>query len=63
MMFIFFLLFVSMRTGMGIGMKYKFTNKQIIPNYTLVFKDNSKLNVRKIGQNSAYFFTLFLVKR
>ncbi|WP_439132659.1 hypothetical protein [Polaribacter sp.] len=56
MMFIFFLLFVSMRTGMGIGMKYKYTNKEIIPNYTLVFKDNSKLDVRKIGQNSAYFF-------
>ncbi len=56
MMFIFFLLFVSMRTGMGIGMKHKYTHKEIIPNYTLVFKDNSKLDVRKIGQNSAYFF-------
>jgi hypothetical protein len=56
LMFIFFLLFVSMRTGMGIGMKEKFKNKEIIPNYTLVFKDNTKLDVRKIGQNSAYFF-------
>jgi magnesium-transporting ATPase (P-type) len=56
MMFIFFLLFVSMRTGMGIGMKQKYKTKEIIPNYTLVFKDNTKLDVRKIGQNSAYFF-------
>ena len=56
LMFIFFLLFVSMRTGMGIGMKQKYANKEIIPNYTLVFKDNTKLDVRKVGQNSAYFF-------
>ena len=56
MMFIFFLLFISMRTGMGIGMKQKYNSKEIIPNYTLVFKDNSKLDVRKVGQNSAYFF-------
>ena len=56
LMFIFFLLFVSMRTGMGIGMKQKYANKEIIPNYTLIFKDNTKLDVRKVGQNSAYFF-------
>lgn len=56
MMFVFFLLFVSMRTGMGIGMKYKYTNKEIVPDHTLIFKDNSKLDIWKIGQNSAYFF-------
>ncbi|MGJ8744696.1 hypothetical protein [Polaribacter sp.] len=56
MMILFFLLFISMRTGMGIGMKQKYTKEEIIPNYTLVFKDNTKLDVRKIGQNSAYFF-------
>ena len=56
MMFIFFLLFVSMRTGMGLGLKGKYSNEEIIPNYTLVFKDNTRLDVRKIGQNSAYFF-------
>ncbi|MFC4268927.1 hypothetical protein [Polaribacter marinivivus] len=56
MMFVFFLLFVSMRTGMGVGMKYKYTNKEIVPDHTLIFKDNSKLDIRKIGQNSAYFF-------
>ena len=56
MMFVFFLLFVSMRTGMGIGMKYKYTNKEIVPDHTLIFKDNSKLDIQKIGQNSAYFF-------
>ncbi|KGL63045.1 hypothetical protein [Polaribacter sp. Hel1_85] len=56
LMFIFFLLFVSMRTGMALGTKSKYAKKEIIPNYTLVFKDNTKLDVRKVGQNSAYFF-------
>lgn len=56
MMFIFFLLFVSMRTGMGIGAKQKLTKEKIIPNYTLIFKDNMRLDVKKVGQNSAYFF-------
>lgn len=56
LMFIFFLLFTSMRTGMGIGLKEKYLEKEITPNYTLVFKDNTKLDVRKVGQNSAYFF-------
>lgn len=56
LMFLFFLLFVSMRTGMGIGMKHKLLNKKIIPNHSLVFKDGDKLAVYKIGQNSAYFF-------
>ena len=56
MMFIFFLLFVSMRSGMGIGMKQKYNKKEIIPNYTLIFKDNTRLDVRKVGQNSGYFF-------
>ena len=41
---------------MGIGMKYKYAHKEIIPNHTLIFKDNTRLDVRKIGQNSAYFF-------
>lgn len=63
MMFIFFLLFVSMRTGMGIGTKQKYAEKEIIPDYTLIFKDNTRLDVRKAGQNSAYFFILFLEKR
>ena len=56
LMFIFFLLFISMRTGMGIGMKHKYANEEIKPDYTLVFKDNTRLDVRKVGQNSAYFF-------
>lgn len=56
MMFLFFLLFVSMRTGYGLGMKHKLTKKEIKPNHTLIFKDNSRLDVHKIGQNSAYFF-------
>ena len=43
MMFLFFLLFVSMRSGMGLGMKQKLTTKEITPNYTLVFKDNTRL--------------------
>ncbi len=56
MMLLFFFLFVSMRTGMAIGTKNKLSTKEIKPNYTLVFKDDSKLDVRKIGQNSAYYF-------
>ncbi|MCG1036395.1 hypothetical protein [Polaribacter sargassicola] len=56
MMFVFFLLFISMRTGMALGTKSKYAKKEIIPNYTLVFKDNTRLDVRKVGQNSAYFF-------
>ena len=56
LMFIFFLLFVSMRTGMALGTKSRISEKEIIPNYTLVFKDNTKLDVKKVGQNSAYFF-------
>ncbi len=56
MMFMFFLLFVSMRTGMGVGMSQKYASEDAVPNYTLIFKDNTKLDVRKIGQNSAYFF-------
>jgi hypothetical protein len=56
LMFIFFLLFISMRTGMGIGTKQKVNSQEVIPNYTLVFKDNTKLDVKKVGQNSAYFF-------
>ena len=56
LMFMFFLLFVSMKTGMGIGTKQKINSEEITPNYTLVFKDDSRLNVKKVGQNSAYFF-------
>jgi len=56
MMFMFFLLFVSMRTGMGIGTKQKLNTKEIIPDYSLIFKDNTQLDVKKVGQNSAYFF-------
>jgi len=56
MMFIFFLLFISMRTGMGVGTKQKLNDKKIIPNYSLIFKDNTQLDVKKVGQNSAYFF-------
>lgn len=56
MMFIFFLLFTSARTGMALGTKHKINDKEIVPNHTLIFKDNSRLDVRKIGQNSAYFF-------
>jgi len=52
----FFLLFVSMRLGMGIGTKHKIETKELLPNYTLVFKDNSTLDVMKVGQNSMYFF-------
>ena len=41
---------------MGIGTLQKLTKEKIIPNYSLIFKDNTKLDVKKVGQNSAYFF-------
>lgn len=56
MAFFFFLFFVSVRLGMGIGMKSRLDSGKHKANYTLVFKDNTKLNVKKIGQNSIYFF-------
>ncbi len=56
MALMFFIMFVSMRLGMGLGTKHRINTKEVIPNYTLVFKDNSTLDVKKIGQNSMYFF-------
>lgn len=56
MMFLFFLLFVPMRTGLDLGLKHKYLNKDIIPDHTLVFKDNAQLDIKKVGQNSTYFF-------
>ncbi|MFY0629501.1 MAG: hypothetical protein JXR05_03910 [Flavobacteriaceae bacterium] len=56
MAFLFFLFYLSMRLGMGIGMKSKIESADHKVDYTLVFKDNKSLNVKKIGQNSIYFF-------
>lgn len=56
MAFLFMLLYLSMRLGMGIGMKGKIQNGDFKANYTLVLKDNSTLDVKKVGQNSIYFF-------
>ena len=56
MAFFFFLFFVSMRLGMGIGMNSRIGSSEHTVNYTLVFKDNTSIDVKKIGQNSIYFF-------
>lgn len=56
LMIVFFILFISMKTGMAIGMKFKYDTNGVNANTTLIFKDNSVLKVRKIGQNSAYLF-------
>lgn len=55
-LFLFTLLFLSMRLGMAIGTKGRLGGDDFKDNYTLIFKDASKINVRKIGQNSAYIF-------
>lgn len=57
MAFMFFIMFISLRVGMGIGTKMRITGKkELRENYTLVFMDGTSENVRKIGQNSIYFF-------
>lgn len=52
--FLFTFCFYENRYGYWNEVKY--TNKEIVPDHTLIFKDNSKIDIRKIGQNSAYFF-------
>ena len=57
MALMFFIMFISLRVGMGIGTKMRITgDKEFNENYTLVFMDGTSENVRKIGQNSVYFF-------
>ena len=56
MMVMFFITFVTMRTGMAIGMKKKLAEKDAKANFRLFFKDNTILDVKRIGQNSSYFF-------
>jgi hypothetical protein len=53
----FFIMFVSLRIGMGMGTKMRITGKKAFnSDYTLVFQDGKTEEVRKIGQNSVYFF-------
>lgn len=53
----FFIMFISLRLGMGIGTKLRITgDRELNPNYELVYTDNTSEKVRKIGQNSVYFF-------
>lgn len=57
MALMFFIMFISLRVGMGIGTKMRITgDKELKENYQLVFMDGTTENVRKIGQNSVYFF-------
>lgn len=57
MALMFFIMFISLRLGMGIGTKMRITGKKEFKNnYTLVFQDGKSEDVRKIGQNSVYFF-------
>jgi len=57
MALMFFLMFISLRVGMGIGTKMRITGKkEFKENYTLVYMDGTSEDVRKIGQNSVYFF-------
>lgn len=53
----FFIMFISLRLGMGIGTKLRITGeRELNPNYELVYADGASEQVRKIGQNSVYFF-------
>ena len=57
MALMFFIMFVSLRLGMGMGTKMRITGKKAFnSDYTLVFQDGKTEEVRKIGQNSVYFF-------
>ena len=56
MAFFFFLLFVSVRLGMGLGTKMKIQKLEHTPNYTITFTDNTSIDVARIGQNSIYIF-------
>lgn len=61
-LFLVFLMIFSMLVGfrIGIGGKYRSLLKtgDFKMNYTLVFKDNTEIKVKKIGQNSLYIFYL-----
>ncbi len=57
LLIMFFIMFISLRLGMGIGTKLRVTGeREFNANYELVYQDGSTEKVRKIGQNSVYFF-------
>ena len=57
MALMFFIMFLSLRLGMGIGTKFRITGeREFQEDYELVFQDGTSEKVRKIGQNSVYFF-------
>lgn len=51
-----FSLLLGFRLGMGINYKKRLAEGRLKNNITLVFKDDSQLKAKKIGQNSAYIF-------
>ncbi|CAM1361109.1 conserved membrane hypothetical protein [Tenacibaculum sediminilitoris] len=51
-----FSLLLGFRLGMGINYKKRLAEGKLKNNVTLVFKDDSQLKAKKIGQNSAYIF-------
>ncbi|WP_299134893.1 hypothetical protein [uncultured Tenacibaculum sp.] len=55
-LYFLFALLLGFRLGAGINYKKKLTNIKFKSDCLLIFKDNSKLKVKKIGQNSAYIF-------
>lgn len=56
MLLMFFIMFIAMRLGMGLGIRNKIQTKEVIPNYTITFKDDSVKEIKLIGQNSSYVF-------
>ncbi len=56
MLLMFFIMFIAMRLGMGLGIRNKIQTKEVIPNYTITFKDDSVKEIKLIDQNSSYVF-------
>lgn len=56
LMVYFFIFFVSISIGRGASLKNKIKDKKLKENMSLIFKDGSKSDVIRIGQNSSYIF-------
>lgn len=59
LLFVFYMIFVTLvglRIGMASKQKILLNNGGFESDYTLIFKNDKEINVRKIGQNSLYIF-------
>lgn len=56
MLYIIFAILIGFRVGMGGKYKNLLKNGSFKSNYTLTFKNDKQINVKKIGQNSLFIF-------